>query len=95
MRLTDGTTTYHVTFAYPSVQDTGRRTVLCTIEENGTCTIGWARCSPHDPFVKVTGRKIALARAFVAAGLSRAQRTVLWQDYHHRRCAAPACQKGG
>jgi hypothetical protein len=44
---------------------------------------GIAECSHNDQFVKNIGRKISLARALNSTDFTKAQRTVIWELYHH------------
>ena len=50
----------------------------CELEER---IMGVACCNPRDQFVKTIGRKIALARAMRAAGMTRDERRAAWAAY--------------
>jgi len=52
----------------------------CTITENDECIRdGSGYCGLNDRFNKVTGRKVALARAL--EGASKKFRTLIWNEY--------------
>lgn len=57
---------------------------VCDFLVNGQEFSGLAACTAEDKFVKETGRKVALARALKAAGLSREARTYVWGRYLNR-----------
>lgn len=91
MKLVDGAgQEYKVHFRYGKYD--GRRTTACTLHVApcltqarpcGTvpCGLGHAACSHQDEFKKVTGRKLALARAMLALKLERPVRAQLWVSY--------------
>jgi hypothetical protein len=43
--------------------------------------IGYAQCYAKDVFERKIGRKIALARALKGAGISRSERTLVWEQF--------------
>jgi hypothetical protein len=49
--------------------------------EDNDIYIGKAICSEEDQFNKSVGRKIALSRALLSAGISRPVRRKIWFDY--------------
>jgi hypothetical protein len=92
MILTDlGGTKYTVHISYDP--PTFNRVTFCKLhlgpciqdEPNPECKsvghLGMAVCSAHDEFRKIIGRKLALARAMLAMGLSSGIRTQLWADF--------------
>lgn len=59
---------FSIEFEYKTIHKC--RGVVCQIrwhqKEDGSkpaCCVGWSACLPQDPFVKETGRRIALRRA--------------------------------
>lgn len=53
----------------------------------GEPTVDWisfALCSKKDNFCKETGRKVSLARALQAAGLTYGERKQIWEAYFNR-----------
>lgn len=76
-------TTYFVEFRYD------RPTTHCFITvgegDDAIVYIGSTECSKKDNFNKNTGRKIAMFRALVSAGVSKVDRWFFWDKYFETR----------
>src|SRR3990167_2118717 len=85
MMLSDGTHTFRIRTQFLRSTHTGRPAGPLTQVSIEVKPDVWlsrtTRCSPHDQFVKETGRRIALGRVLRDAGFSKEQRTVLWSSY--------------
>lgn len=74
---------YKVAFAYGQ-HCWDERVTYCFLKEGeGENVVGYgvASCAPGDNFNKVIGRKLALARALKDAGLNKAERTAIWEQF--------------
>lgn len=67
-------------------QQLDRKTVRCCITKakDDFFAIGQAECSSKDKFDKEKGRKLSLARALAAAGLTKSERICFWTAYFNR-----------
>ena len=61
--------------------DENQYTTSCVIEIGKSMYYGVALCHKKDQFCKAVGRKLSLARALRIAGLSKDERTKVWEDY--------------
>ena len=59
------------------------RGTICKIEKPNSFNLGFAICGLKDAFKKDTGRRISLARAMKNAGLSKEERTLIWEEYRN------------
>lgn len=56
-----------------------RGATYCVVAGGGDASVGVARCSAHDNFSRVVGRKVSLSDALV--GFPKNVRTAVWEDY--------------
>ena len=54
---------------------------VCEITNDESKCYGTALCHKKDQFCKATVRNLSLARALKIAGLTKEQRTAVWNDY--------------
>ena len=73
---------YKVSFSYGKYCfDKGVTRCYVQDESGLTLGLGEASCAPQDQFNKVIGRKLALSRALRDAGIPKAERTEIWEQF--------------
>lgn len=99
MRVTVGEKQFKLIFGHKlpgALGIPGGGATLCVLLEEGedggaikAPRVGEAHCHVADPFVKRTGRRIALTRALAAAELTREERREVWTQYLAKTRSVP------
>lgn len=87
MKITVNNKEYRVRFEYhwPVQKQNGEVFNIGTTCHINDDVQGDAFCNPNDDFCKETGRKLSLARALKALGLSKDERRIFWAEFFRLR----------